>query len=204
MNIVFTTGLGDRGSIPGRVILETQKMVLDAALLSTQNYKVMIKGKVEQTKEWSSVLPYTLVWLLLKRDRSGHPRLRSPTLLSLQGRVASSPTPWCGCYWKGSIRITLDYGRQLTTHYMSNSSIWLSGPIAPGSEWTWERWQWRGIPHSPKLQHYENLTIRLFSVISRTRVVVMGVVLHLCRESVGVFYSPNNFSKERVGDFVKI
>ena len=35
---------------------------------------------------------------------------------------------------------------------------------------TWERWQWRGTPHSPKLQHCWNLNIRLFSVISRTPV----------------------------------
>ena len=34
-----------------------------------------------------------------------------------------------------------------------------------GPGWTWERWQWRGTPHSPKLQHCWNLTIRLFSVI---------------------------------------
>ena len=40
-----------------------------------------------------------------------------------------------------------------------------------GPEWTWEWWQWRDTPHSPKLQHYCNLTIRLFSVISRTLVV---------------------------------
>ena len=40
----------------------------------------------------------------------------------------------------------------------------------PGSEWTLERWQWRGAPHSPKFQHRWNLTIRLFSVISRTLV----------------------------------
>ena len=32
-------------------------------------------------------------------------------------------------------------------------------------EWTWERWQWRGTPHSPKFLHYWNLTIRLFSVM---------------------------------------
>ena len=36
-------------------------MVLDAALFSTQHYKVLIKGKVEQSKEKSSALPYTLV-----------------------------------------------------------------------------------------------------------------------------------------------
>ena len=38
---------GDLGSIPGRVIPMTFKMVLDAALLNTQQYKVRIKGKVE-------------------------------------------------------------------------------------------------------------------------------------------------------------
>ena len=36
-------------------------MVLDAALHGTQHYKVRNKGKVEQSKEWSSALPYTLV-----------------------------------------------------------------------------------------------------------------------------------------------
>ena len=45
--IVQDTG----GSIPGRVIPKTQKMVLDAALLNTQYYKVGIKGKVEQSRE---------------------------------------------------------------------------------------------------------------------------------------------------------
>ena len=61
MTRVFTNGPGDRGSIPGRVIPKTQKMVLDAALLSTQHYKVRIKSKVKQSWEWSSALPYTLV-----------------------------------------------------------------------------------------------------------------------------------------------
>ena len=49
------------GSISGWVIPKTQKMVHDAALLSTQHYKVRIKGKVEQSRKWSSALPYTLV-----------------------------------------------------------------------------------------------------------------------------------------------
>ena len=50
MSRVFANDLGDRDS-----------MVLDAALLSTQHYKVRIKGKVEQSREWSTTLPYTLV-----------------------------------------------------------------------------------------------------------------------------------------------
>ena len=39
MNRVFANGPGDCGSIPGRVIPKTQKMVLDAALLNAQHYK---------------------------------------------------------------------------------------------------------------------------------------------------------------------
>ena len=49
MSRVFANGLGDQGSIPGRVISKTQKMVLDTTLLSTQHYKVRIKDKVEQS-----------------------------------------------------------------------------------------------------------------------------------------------------------
>ena len=98
---------GDLGSIPGRVIPKTQKMVLDASLLNTQHYKVRIKGKVEPSREG----------------------------------VAPSPTSWCSSYRKGSLRVTLDYGRQLYFYL-----------------------------YSPQLQHYWSLTIRLFSVISRALV----------------------------------
>ena len=48
------------GSIPGRVIPKTLKMVLDVSLLNTQQYKV-IKGKKKQSRESSSTLPYTSV-----------------------------------------------------------------------------------------------------------------------------------------------
>ena len=36
-------------------------MVLDASLLNTQQYKVRIKGNVEQYRERSSALPYAVV-----------------------------------------------------------------------------------------------------------------------------------------------
>ena len=75
--------------ITGRVIPKTQKMVLDASLLSTQHYKVRIKGKVEQSREG----------------------------------VAPSPTHWCSSYRKGSLRVTLDYGRQLTYLYMNDRNV---------------------------------------------------------------------------------
>ena len=53
---VFANGPGDLGSIPGRVIPKTLKMELDTTLLNTQHYKVRFKGKVEQSREWSSAL----------------------------------------------------------------------------------------------------------------------------------------------------
>ena len=43
---VFANDPGDRGSIPGRVIPKTQKMVLDSSL----HYKVWIKDKVATEK----------------------------------------------------------------------------------------------------------------------------------------------------------
>ena len=58
---MFTNGRGDQGSIAGQVIPKTQKMVLDAALLNTQQYKVQIKGKVGQSRGRSSTHPYASV-----------------------------------------------------------------------------------------------------------------------------------------------
>ena len=61
MGRVFANGPGDLGSISGQVIPKTFKMVLDTSLLNTQQYQVCIKGKVEQSREKSSALPYTSV-----------------------------------------------------------------------------------------------------------------------------------------------
>ena len=58
---VFVNDPEDWGSIPGRVIPKTLKMVLDTSLLNTQQYKVRIKGKVEKFRERSSALPDTLL-----------------------------------------------------------------------------------------------------------------------------------------------
>ena len=58
---MFTDGPGNLGSIPGSVIPKTFKMVFDTSFFNTQQYKVRMKGKVEQSKEKSSALPYTTV-----------------------------------------------------------------------------------------------------------------------------------------------
>ena len=51
---VSANGPGDLSLIPGHVIPKTLKMVLDTSLINTQQYKVRIKGKVEQSWERSS------------------------------------------------------------------------------------------------------------------------------------------------------
>ena len=69
-------GPGDRGSIPGRVIPKTLKMVLDTSLLNTQHYMVRIKGK-------ELCPPLHLGVITIEKEPSGYPRLRSPTLILL-------------------------------------------------------------------------------------------------------------------------
>ena len=60
MSRVFANGQGDQGFNPrsGHTKLK-KKMVLDAALLNPQHYKVQINGKGEKSREGSSALPYT-------------------------------------------------------------------------------------------------------------------------------------------------
>ena len=62
MSRVFTNGSGDLGSILGHIVPKTFKMVLDISLINPQQYKVRIKGKVEQSRERSSTLRYTSVY----------------------------------------------------------------------------------------------------------------------------------------------
>ena len=62
MSWVFGNGPGD-SAVQSQVesYERLKKMVLDVLLLNTQHYKVRIKGKVEQFKEWSRALLYTFV-----------------------------------------------------------------------------------------------------------------------------------------------
>ena len=58
---IFTNGLRAGASIPGQVTAKTKKMGLVTSLFNTQHYQVCIKGKVEQSRQRSSALPYTSV-----------------------------------------------------------------------------------------------------------------------------------------------
>ena len=100
---VFANGPGDLGSIPGHIIHKTLEMVLDTTLLNTPHYKERIKGKVDQSRESSSDLPYTLVEYLLKSELSGHPRLRSPTLLFFTTVLMSKTVLYQTIHWSNSV-----------------------------------------------------------------------------------------------------
>ena len=54
---VFANGSGDRGSISGCAVPKIFKMILDTSFLNAHQYKVRIKGKVEQSSERSNALP---------------------------------------------------------------------------------------------------------------------------------------------------
>ena len=51
---VFANGLG-------RVVPKIQKMEFDAYLFNTEQYKVTIEGKVDQSRERSNAISYTVV-----------------------------------------------------------------------------------------------------------------------------------------------
>ena len=54
---MFANGLGDQGLIPGWVIPKTKKIVLDAALHSTEHYKARIKVKLTNPRKGVAPLP---------------------------------------------------------------------------------------------------------------------------------------------------
>ena len=76
---MFANGPGDLGSVPSHVIRKTLKMVLDTSLLTTRQYKVRIKGKVEQSRECRSTL---LLYLGVVAIEKG-----AFVLLSTKGRL---------------------------------------------------------------------------------------------------------------------
>ena len=141
---------------------------------------VRIKGKVPQSREWSSTLPYTLVWKLLKREPSGHPWLRLPTLLLSQTIQF--------CVSTVSMLKTILFS--ISTQF---SSIWLidralsgattlgqNGPESNGNEGV------LCIPQNSSITR--TLPSDLFSVISRT---LVGAGIYLSAEMQLVFYSPS-------------
>ena len=58
-------------------------------------------------------------------------RYRSRVKWSNPGKgVVLSPTPCCSSYWKESLWVTLDYGRQLISLYSGHSSLFFSPSVS--------------------------------------------------------------------------
>ena len=73
MGRLFANGLGDRGSISGRVIPKTQKIVLDTSLLNTKHYKVRVKNKGELSRERNSTPPLHFGVVSFEKGAFGSP-----------------------------------------------------------------------------------------------------------------------------------
>ena len=91
---VFANDPGDLGSIPGRVIPKTLKMVLDTSLLNTRQYKVRIKGKVEQFWERSSALSLHIGVAAIEKGAFWSPSTKVASFtyiyIEIESRVGSS------------------------------------------------------------------------------------------------------------------
>ena len=72
MGRVFAYGPGDRGSIPSQIIPNTQKMVLDGALLNT-HHKVRIKGKSGAIQGMELHPPLHLAAVAIEKRAFGSP-----------------------------------------------------------------------------------------------------------------------------------
>ena len=59
--------------IPGRVSPKILKIVIGTSLLNTQQYKVRIKGKGEQSRERNNVLPLHLGVVAIEKRAFGLP-----------------------------------------------------------------------------------------------------------------------------------
>ena len=52
---------------------QDSKKVLHASLINTQYYKLGIKGKVDQSREWSSALSYSSVLVAIEKGAFASP-----------------------------------------------------------------------------------------------------------------------------------
>ena len=82
---------------------------------------------------------------------------------------------------------------QLANHYTTRNP---NRYFHSGSEWTWEQWQWRCTPYSPKRQTY-SLTTRWFSFVSR--ILIGNGVLPFCRDADWTEYFSLTFKMAMAG-----
>ena len=93
---VIANGSGDQGSIPDRVMKQTQKMVLDASILNTQYYKIRIKGNLNNPGKGllTSLTPRcSSYWKVSLQVTLDYDRANYNLYINKPWRW-----PWCNCY----------------------------------------------------------------------------------------------------------
>ena len=81
-------------------------MVLDASLLNTQLYMVRIKGKVEQSREWSNA-PLHLGVVAIEKEAFGSPSTKVANFTYSWERYEA---PYPPSYWLNSTTTVLQEG----------------------------------------------------------------------------------------------
>ena len=77
--------------------------------------------------------------------------------------VAPSPTPWCSSYWKRSLRVALDYGRQF--NHLQRCSRRILQPQPSGLRWFVEKLSIYTLGHHFKCANLMTLSI----IVDRTK-----------------------------------
>ena len=112
----------------------------------------------QRLKKWY-LIPTCLTLSIIKYV--SRVKLRNP-----RKRVASSLKPWWSSYWKGSLQVALDYGRQLYIYFTWHIVGTLTGTATLGQSRSGVMTM-NGYSTFPEFSG-QSLTIRWFNVISRT------------------------------------
>ena len=132
MGRVFANGLGDLGSIPGRVIPKTFKMVLDTSLLS--NIRYISREKWSNRGKGVAPSPTPRCRSYWKGESSGRPRLRSPTLLIIRfGRLAQFC--WSVCISKSQGRLYVSFSRTDSGLNIYHLFVWSNCSFLHNFQW---------------------------------------------------------------------
>ena len=109
---------------------KTLTLIVSTCLVAVNGSDKIFQSQVEsyqRLKKWYLMIPCLALSII---------RYGSRVKWSNPGKgVAPSPTPWCSSYWKGSLRVTLDYGRQLYL-LLSEQAHYLVGRVFSWSERT--------------------------------------------------------------------
>ena len=83
----------------------------------------------QRLKKWYLMLPCLILSIIRQGSRVKWSNPRKG--------VASSPTPWCSSYQKGSLQVILDYRRQLYFYFYFLNPVAIHCFWSDGSQYSW-------------------------------------------------------------------